>query len=170
MNQQLLVLKEKNDLLKDLIGLSYNQKVKSEAYKILNEIHKDYQPGMAKALVYCYDPKSKEIFGIGGSSLLQDRKNGRIFSDLINDNFGKYFATHFSPVQDANRNVTLQDITGSPEIMGILRTTGTSYNRQIGTQVQVGQGSTAPARTDITIETQFANTVPEDSRINLPVT
>ncbi len=49
--KQFLLLKEKNDTLKSLIGKSYNEKSKFEAEKILTEIHKGYFSSWAKALV-----------------------------------------------------------------------------------------------------------------------
>lgn len=167
MKQQYLVLGSKNDKLKDLIGLSYNQRTKFEAIKILQEIHKEFYPGMGKAVVTCIDPNSKEILGIGGSSLLQDKKTGRIFSDLISDNFGEYFAPFFRPAANLDVDAILQDDANVARTIRIWRQAGIQYNRVIGTRLQVGQGISAPARIDFGIETPFTNGGVEDTIISV---
>lgn len=60
----------------------------------------------------------------------------------------------------------LKDLAGTNQTLRIRGGTGT-YNGVIGTRVQVGQGSIAPARTDFKIGTAFANGGIEDGIVNV---
>ena len=96
--KQYLLLKEKNDSLNSLIGKSFNEKSKFEAEKILTEIHKGYFSSWTKALVYCIEPKTNEILGVGGSSLFYDKTRKRIHSDILMENFGVLLRAKFTKV------------------------------------------------------------------------
>lgn len=89
-------------------------------------------------------------------------------NDLILNNFGAWMAGHFRPVSNALTNITVTDWTN-------VSRTASSYgqgsnsivcmNNNIGTMMQVGSSTTAPARTDYTIGTAFA-TAPESAAFN----
>lgn len=158
MNQQYVLLRKENDSLNSLIGQSFNQKSKFEAYKILSEIHeKANVRSMSKVLVYCVDPKSNQILGVGGSSLMQNKKNGKIVSDLISDNFGFMWTFfHRSPIS-LTLSVNYIDINGNVNPRNLYRVGGNGQWDRLGGMIQVGSGTTPPARTDFKIETPFVS-------------
>jgi len=114
-------------------------------------------------LVSVLDPKTKEIISIGGS----------IPSDLILDAFGFLLQEHnrvagFSPPIDSALVFKAEDgvsrafrmVSVNPQV---------SYNMPLGTrggQIKIGQGITAPVRTDFDIETPFV-TSPESLPTNV---
>ena len=53
MKQQLILLREENDLLNSLIGQSFNQRTKFEAEKILTEIHSKAQDRSIGKMALC---------------------------------------------------------------------------------------------------------------------
>ena len=165
--KQYSILKEKNDPLNSLIGKSYNQKSQFEAEKILKEIHKGYFSSWSKAIVYCIDPKTKEILGVGGSSLLYDKKTKRIQSDLILDNFGKFMSAWFTRVSGVNSNAVLQanDASFGSYAIYVMSGGGAEYNTFIGARIQLGSGSVI-ARSDFTVTTPFV-TSPESLILNV---
>lgn len=166
MKQEYIVLKKNNDSLNSLIGKSFNQKSKQEAYKILCEIHeKSEQKSFSKALVYVID--KNEIKGVGGSSLMKDKKTGKIISDLLNNNFGDLFSKFFKPVAVTNSTATLIDETNTTDFYRCFRaTSGAVYNSGSGANIQIGSGAVAPSRSDFAINTAFG-TAPESVRQNL---
>jgi len=156
MNQQYVLLRKENDSLNSLIGQSFNQKSKDQAYKILTEIHeKANVRSMSKVLVYCIDPKSNEILGVGGSSLMQNKKNGKIVSDLISDNFGFMWTFFHRPPISAVLSVPYIQIAGTVASQLLYRTGGNGQWDSLGGMIQVGSGTTPPDRTDFKIETPF---------------
>jgi len=164
MKQQYVLLRKENDLLNALKGQSFNQKSKNEAYKILQQIHEksDYISA-EKAL--CYIVKDGMIKGVGGSSLMQNKKTGKIHSDLILDNFGIWFSGVCIGGIVGAGTVFLTNTAGASK--GVVpRNAGTSllYNSAASFRVllQVGAGTTTPARTDFAIETVFG-TSPENT-------
>ncbi len=162
MKQEYILLREKNDLLNSLIGQSFNQKSKFEADNILKEIHKKAdQYSMEKALCYVLD--KGEIKGVGGSSLMQNKKSGEIVSDLILDQFGVLFAGVLSKFQVADKIIQLKTTLGGLVNLKAIGS-GTTFPQLgfggIGNRFQVGSGSTSPARSDFNIETAFG-TAPE---------
>jgi len=166
MNQQYVLLPKENDLLNSLIGKSFNQKAKFEADKILKQIHKQAdQYSMEKAL--CFVTDKGEIKSVGGSTLMQNKKNGEIVSDLILDNFGVLFAGVMSRFRAVDKIVSLTDKTGAPitlKAIGSATTFPQTGFGSIGNSFQVGSGSTPPARTDTDIETAFG-TAPESGNM-----
>jgi len=165
MNQQYVLLTNENDLLKSLIGQSFNQKSKFEAERILDEIHSKAESRLIGKKALCYVVDKDEIKGVGGSTLLKD-KNGKIVSNLILDNFGLLLAGLFFGNPAASLVLGLVPDTG----IGINVNLRTSSNFQAtqgsgGSVHKIGSGTTAPARTDFGIETAFG-TSPEDSDIN----
>lgn len=164
MSQQYILLRKENDSLNSLIGQSFNQKAKFEAYKILTDIHKKVdQHSMAKSLVYVTD--KNEILHLGGSTLMKD-KNGKIVSDLILDQFGKWLAAIFKTAALGQITTTMNDITGSSQTVAQYGTTPPLFNNDgtnFGVSHQVGAGLTAPTRADFGIETAFG-TSPESAR------
>lgn len=114
------------------------------------------------SLVSVLDPKTKEIISIGGS----------IPSDLITDAFGFLMQEHnrlpVGPTVDSPLVFKAEDgvtrafrmVSPNPQV---------SYNTPLGTrggQIKIGQGFTAPARSDFNIETPFT-TSPESLEQNV---
>lgn len=163
MKQQYVLLRKKNDLLNSLIGQSFNQKSKFEAYKILKEIHKQAdQYSMEKALCYVVD--NEEIKGVGGSSLMKDKKTGEIVSDLILDQFGVWLAG-LCKGSSANFGITIQDQFNASRSLNTYG--GITFNNDgIANKIEllIGSGITVPARTDFNVETAFG-TAPESLAI-----
>jgi len=163
MKQEYVLLREENNLLNSLIGQSYNQKSKFEAYKILNEIHKQADKYcMEKAICYVMD--KGEIKGVGGSSLMQNKKTGEIVSDLILNNVGLWLAKIFSTRTTANQSFTGTNSAGGATPIHSRALTSNVFNitsgGSVGVNLAVGAGSTPPVRTDFTIQT-FFGTAPE---------
>jgi len=162
---QCILLREKNDLLNSLIGQSFNEKNKFEAEKILNEIHSIAENRSIDKKVLCYIVKNGLIRGVGGSTLMMD-KNGKIFSNLILDQFGIFLAEVMRANGTPAGTVLIKNFSGANQTMKIWGV-GQLYNNftNSGAQVQVGSGSTPPARTDFNIETPFG-TAPESLPFN----
>jgi len=166
--KQYLLLKNRNDSLNSLIGKSYNEKSKLEAEKILTEIHKGYFSSWTKALVYCIEPKTNEILGVGGSSLFYDKKRKRIHSDLLVNNFGEFLRAMFTKVTaPAESNAVMEIDTGGFGSFGFYLPSGVavSYNDEMGMRIQIGSSSVI-ARTDFKITTPFGSP-PESLQINI---
>jgi len=169
LNQQYVLLKKPNDSLNSLIGQSFNQKSKFEANKILKEIHKQAdQHSMEKALCYIVD--KGEIKGVGGSSLIQNKKTGEIVSDLILDQFGVVLTALFRRDNTVDKSVNILDVNGASKNLFIYSASGSAIftNNALsnkGCLVRVGSGTTTPARTDFKIAIPFA-TPPESNFFN----
>jgi len=168
MSQQYVLLKKKNDLLNSLIGQSYNQKSKFEAEKIISEIHSVAQQRAVGKNALCYILEKDEIKGVGGSTLIEEKKTGKIMSNLILDNFGLLFAfmhtqVRFLPVSGLPN---LVDTGNNVRPMTVAQTT-IAYNfeaigGQMGSNLQVGAGTSAVAGTDFNIEAAFGS-APENA-------
>ena len=145
-----------NQELLNFVGYTMKQKVLMDATKILleNKAKKlGYLPKPAEvSLVVCHE--NGEIKGIGGSNP----------NDIFNNNFGELLQVWFRPI--TTRTVTLVDDGGTNRLIKSGVSGATWNNNTGGSRFQVGQGSTAPARSDLAIETPFANTGPEDSLQN----
>jgi len=171
MMQQYVLMRKENDLLNSLIGQSFNEKSKFEAYKILKQIHKQAdQYSMEKALCYIVD--IGEIKGVGGSSLMKNKKTGEIVSDLVLDQFGNFLAGITKNFAGGVRTAILKNNAGALRTLEIYTTSNVAnFNRTTigarGALIQVGSGSTPPARTDFKIETVFG-TAPESALFNAP--
>ena len=166
MKQQYVLLRKENDLLNSLIGQSFNQRTKFEADNILKEIHKQAdQYSMEKAICYVMD--KGEIKGVGGSSLMQNKKTGEIVSDLILDQFGVLLAGVLSKFTGVDKIIQLKSKTGALINLRAIGA-GTTFPQTgfggIGNSFQIGSGSTSPARTDFDIETAFG-TAPENTNM-----
>lgn len=171
MSQQYILLKEKNDSLNSLIGKSFNEKSKLEAQKILTEIHKGFFSSWSKALVYCIEPKTNEILGVGGSSLFYDKKRKRIHSDLLLDNFGNFLKAMFTfVVAPSESNALMRSDDNVNANYGFYLASGVavSYNNQFGMRIQIGSSSVI-ARTDFKITTPFVSS-PESLQLNILAT
>lgn len=166
MKQQYIVLRKENDELSSLIGKSYNQKMRDLAYQILCNTHKKANlKSPLKALVYCIDPEKNKILGVGGSSLMKDKK-GKIVSDLINDNFGKQLAGfHRTPV-NANKDVSYVLFNGTPNLNRVYTTTSQGWFAGYGGIIAIGSSSLAPTRSQFNVQTVFGSS-PENQRLQL---
>ncbi len=168
---QYVLLRKENDLLNSLIGQSFNQKSKFEAYKILKQIHKQAdQYSMEKAL--CYIVEEGEIKGVGGSSLMKEKKTGKIVSDLILNQFGIFMSGILKGGSSQNIQV-MQDSFNNPETFRIYSASVTTMFNSFNVRrmlLQVGSGTTPPARSDFNIETPFG-TFPESTNFEsaLPI-
>ena len=153
-----------NEILLDFVGYTQKEKVVMEATKILLE---------NKAKVLGYLPKPAEV------SLVIASENGEIKSiggsvpkDLINNNWGKMFASWFrTSAPSGGTIISLDDDGGVAKTIRIGPSSGPGAwnNATGGSRFQVGQGSSVPARSDLAIETPFANAGPEDSLQNTGV-
>jgi len=164
MKQQYILLREENDLLNSLIGQSFNQRTKFEANNIVKEIHKQAdQYSMEKAICYVID--KGEIKGVGGSSLMQNKKTGEIVSDLIMDNMGLWMAKLFSTLTTANQSFTGKNNVNANIAIHSRALTSNVFNitsgGNVGINLAVGAGSTPPTRQDFNLATAFV-TPPEN--------
>jgi len=149
-----------NQLLLDFKGKTWNNKNRFdiEKYLIQNRIEelKYENKFLPMALVCVFRPeekKNQEILGIGAS----------VPSDLITNQYGEFFARLFRAVAQGSNSLTAQDFTNTTRTF-LFYSTSASYNTTFSRLMQIGQGSTAPARSDFNIETPFANGGPEDLR------
>jgi len=151
-----------NEYLNQYIGKTSSQKLLFDANKYLFEekLKKASNSIMETCLVHVENPLTKEIIGIGGSTP----------NDLILDNWGLLFARHWRLVFNTDSNVILTDNTGASETLAFVRqSAGTNqFNNTVagsgGARIQIGSGSTTPARTDFTVSTPFI-TAPENGLI-----
>jgi len=159
----MILLRKENDLLKSLIGKSFNQKSKFEAEKILSEIHSKAYDRSINKNVMCYVTDKNEILGLGGSTLMKD-KNGKIISNLILDQFGLFLAGVFKFFSPSFLAITLKDAGATSNNIRIYNTGGL-FNNMVsdsGVNLLIGSGNTAPTRQDFEIET-FFGTAPEST-------
>lgn len=106
------VLRKQNDYLNDYIGKTMTKKLSLDAHRFLFEsapymidrklekIEKEFSLDIMgkmrkKSIVSCLEPLTKEILSIGGSSLLLDKKTGKVIDNLITDNLGKFLGQFF---------------------------------------------------------------------------
>jgi len=181
MKQQYQVLRKENDWLYDYVGKEFNRKLLGEAYDRLYKEHGKFGfPGFAKSIVTVTD-EHKRILAMGGSSLLKERKTGKIIPDLTMNNFGLSMASIFN--KTVNNSTAGTNLTNSAGTTGgnsaaintylpqaslfsndfghSFQTTGTFH----GTEYQVGSGTTAPAKTDFNVETAFGSS-PESGPVS----
>jgi len=161
MKQEYVLLKQENDLLNELKGRTFDNRLKDNALNILNEIHDkaDFVCG-EKAL--CYVVRDNVVKGVGGSTLMQNTKTGKLHSDLILDNYGIWLSGVFKGGV-LSKTVTLTTEAGLAK--GVITYFTSSQFNSGGTLrvlLQVGSGTTAPTRADINIETAFAS-APENN-------
>jgi len=159
MSQQLILLREENDLLNSLIGQSFNERTKLEAYKILTEIHSKAQDRSIGKMALCYVLDKNEVLGVGGSTLLKDKK-GKIISNLILDQFGIVLAGVFKG-DTLSKSVIVKDISAVDQSVTVV-SSGSPFVRSNSARMLllVGSGSTSPTRQDFFIQTPFG-TAPE---------
>ncbi len=158
----MILLRKENNLLKSLIGKSFNQKSKFEAEKILNEIHSKAQDRSINKKAICFVTDKNEILGLGGSTLMKD-KNGKIVSNLILNNFGIFLGGIFKAFLLGNKTVVLKSTVDPNETVNTYG--GNVFGKtsvNFGSFLQIGSGTTPPVRQDINIETSFG-TPPESS-------
>ncbi len=160
-----------NEYLLDFIGKSQKQKELDQMFKFLLEEKTKFlglRPLIHEvSLVTVTDPLEKkypEILKVGGSKP----------DDLITNQLAIFLATLVGPVSGVLVQMTINDNTGTPRIVSVRGNEGTSRNLwyrlnvggsfvSTGSSIQVGQGTTPPARSDFDVETAFANGGPEDT-------
>jgi len=139
-----------------------NHSIKEQSLKlkkILTEIHSKAQGRSIGKMALCYVLDNNEIKGVGGSTLLKDKKR-KIISNLILDQFGIWLAGIFRKNVGGNTSIILKDNTDTNRTVNIYGDLN-NFNRGLGTTgsaLKVGSGNTAPARTDFGIETPFVTT------------
>lgn len=184
------VMRKENDWLNDYKGYTYSHRLKELLTRGLFEEHaKKADVGYAnieKAIVFNIEPSTKEILGLGGSSLLREKKSERKFEsvlqslafrhrkiipDLILDNFGLFFAAMWKVPDSSSLSISV------PDTSNVLRTIFTYYNlnasltwnsgagQNTGSQIQMGSGLNAPARNNFGIQTALPN-APESGSLN----
>ena len=146
-----------NEQLLEYIG-------KTKTNNLIEQINKEYfenfrkqfpnfysSPEIAKASSLVTVTKENEIRSIGMSCM----------NDLLSDNYGIYLMSLYG----GNLNIeTLQDITNTGESVKFMGT-GTMFNSTfvaVGTQIQIGKGTSTPTRQDFNIESPFT-TAPEST-------
>lgn len=167
------VVQGKNDWLKDFKGMTYTDKLHRALTRGIFEEHAKFSDGsvsnIEKAMAYCLDPKTKEIMGVGGSSLLRGKKTGRIIPDLLLNNFGLWWAGMLRAPATTTTFVNLVQESGVSEQVNMFGAGGNMFNcpvstDAVGTEIQMGSSMTAPQRTDYKIGTALANS-PESTSL-----
>lgn len=139
------------ELLQDYKGYTFKQKVIDDCQKILVENKMKilgYQPRPSETALVCVtSEKTKgEIKSIGGSEP----------HDLIGNNFGIWWA---GMAGANNAIIVLRDSANGARNYKSRGTTFNPYNFALsmpfGSRIQVGSGTTAPARSDFFIESPF---------------
>jgi len=151
-----------NEYLNQYIGKTSSEKLLFDANKYLFEekLKKASSSMMETCLVHVENPLTKEIIGIGGSTP----------NDLILDNWGLLFARHFRLVFNTDSNVILTQIGGTTETLVFVRQVASTnqFNNTLagagGGLIQIGSGTTTPARSDFTVSTPFI-TAPESGLV-----
>ncbi len=170
MKQQYVLLRQENDLLNELKGRTFNDRLKDDALKILNEIH-DKADFTCPEKTLCYVVRDNVLKGVGGSTLMKNTKTGKLHSDLILDNYGKFMAGIFKGLVGGANLMFLVDEVGATRTLRVY-TTSNQFNDAVARRVvlQVGGGITPPARDDFDIETALG-TAPENVFFdcNIPV-
>jgi len=161
LSQQIIVLKNRNDLLNSFVGKSFDQKLKDEAYQMLVEIHKGYFSSGLKCLVYNVDQKTNKVLGIGGSSLLQNKKTGEIYSDLIMGNFLRFWGGMVSTPTGGDRTINMGREASPPAGFNVNiyddNSSHKGYNQTLGGKINIGSSATAPDRADERLGAKFVS-------------
>jgi len=140
-------------------GYTFKEKLVNEIYAYIkedriknNKTHPNYLPASLVTSL-----KDGEIKDMGCS----------IPNDIINDNFGLLMAGMFRGIVTATKDVTTFKDTGS--VTRSLRIYGPTdndlYNDSASAEVQIGEGTTGPTRTDVDVETAFTNGGIEDGPV-----
>jgi len=151
-----------NEYLNQFKGKTINERITKDCsnYLLEEKLRITQKNPNEVSLVTVSDPKTKEIISMGGSTP----------SDLILDAFGFLWQEHIRiPVGGSVVTPSIfkaeDGVTRAFRIIDPL----TAYNKPLGTrggQIKIGQGSTAPARSDFDIETPFV-TSPESLAQNV---
>lgn len=181
------ILREKNEWLKNYRGHTFSDRLQSEIIKGVFEEHAKFKYNIPflkngiyeqlgkKCLIACIEPNTKELLSVGSSSLLKDESTGMIIDNLILDNFGIFFARLFIPPAAAvGADISLKDDGGVARNYKMYNggnTGDSTFNFVIGTacamgtQIKMGSGSSAVARTDFKIQTSLPSP-PESGYLN----
>jgi len=149
-----LKLQLHNQLLLEYRGKTFSDKLKESIQKHLveNRIKQmKYENKLLPMCLVCVQEK-KEIKSIGCS----------IPSDLINDNFGRMFASLFRPQATGVTNFTIQDQGNTSRTMRHYNSNPNAFNNSGNRFIQIGSGNTTPTRQDFNIENAFSNGGAED--------
>jgi len=169
MMNQFVLLRKENDLLKSIIGQSFNQKSKFEAEKILDEIHSKAQSRMIGKKSLCYIVDQNEILGVGGSTMMKNKKSGEIISNLILDNFGEIINTLHFGGPTVNFNAPVLDTGGVARQLPFYINNNwqdVAFGGADGIFIQIGSGTNIPAGSDFNVQTVFG-TAPESGLITM---
>jgi len=126
MTQQFISRRELNDPLKEMYGASFNSKNKLESERILRDIHSVTQHRSFDKNALCYIVNDGQIKGVGGSTILEDVKTGKLHSNLILNNLGSILAGIFRGVSGVQA-VSLTETGGISRSM-LTYNAATTYN------------------------------------------
>ncbi len=159
MMQDFTARRDLNEPLNAMIGQSFNEKSKHESLKILNEIHSVAQQRTLDKKALCYILENDEIKGVGGSTVME-RSDGKLVSNLILNNFGKWLTGIHKGGVLTNSVELINNASVSRTV--IIYAAATNFNDAVANRMrlQVGSGTTPPTRADIDIETPLS-TAPE---------
>ena len=146
-----------NKWLDTFIGATFKQKAVHAAQRYLMEQklrHLGYKPMISETSLVTITDKHRQILGMAGSKP----------SDLVLDQFGAWLAGFIRAVTVGGTvtAVTMKADSGIDQTVNVYGGAGFNINSAgtRGTQIKVGSGSTAPARTNYAIQTDFG-TAPE---------
>jgi len=155
-----------NEYLNQFKGETINDRIVKDCSNYLSEekLRITQKNPNEVSLVSVLDPKTKEIISIGGS----------VPSDLITDAFGLMWSQHNRVVVGGTVDfaglIAEDNVARTIRFINVGTPVNTRYNEgnlpNAGGQVKIGQGSTAPARSDFDIETPFV-TSPESLPVNV---
>lgn len=160
--------------LHDFKGYSQKQKLLDDLsdYVLRSKLEWSYKNGLSHysqevCIVSVTEPETGEILDIGGS----------LPGDLFVDNFGLTLSSFFTPPIAAGvigPSVSVKNTAGAAKTIAGWGTSGTATDFGFfgvttsggqGSLIQIGSGLTAPARSDVAIQTAFS-TAPENALFN----
>ena len=154
-----------NEYLNQFKGKTINDKIVKDStnYLLEQKLRVTQKNPNEVSLVSVLDPKTKEIISMGGSTP----------TDLILDAFGRMWAEHNRVPAGGDIDfvglIAEDGVQRTIRLVSLNQNPPNAYNSAIGTrggQIQIGQGITAPVRTDFDIETPFVVS-PEDSPVDV---
>lgn len=150
-----------NEYLNNYKGYTYKEKLIQDCNKFLIE-------NKAKTLGYLPRPCAVSLVSVVENGEVKSI-GGSIPEDLILDQFGIIYNAYFRPSEVGQVNITVTDTGGVdrsiiPRIAFASNGMNKALSQALGTEIQVGQGSTLPARANVDIETVFAG-APESGRV-----
>jgi hypothetical protein len=155
----------KNQYLLDFIGQTKTDKLVNDFHNYLLEekIKKlGFNPRISESCLIIVQ-ENKEIKSLGGSKP----------NDLLVDNFGEWLAGMHRALGGGISTFSIIDTSSVAQVLNWYEASdqqftagGNSNTVPVGTEIQIGRGTTPPIRQDVNIETAFSNGGVEDSAIS----